>query len=62
MSHPYLGFAKDLDDALDRLDRAVILGRLTLPEYWERCGSIAAWLEARGVTVSLPLEHRDTTN
>lgn len=56
----YPGFGKDLEDALDRLDRAVILGSITLPNYFERRDSIVAWLGERGVNV-LPPEHSDTT-
>ena len=56
----YLGVGKDLEDALARLDRAVILGTITLPDYFARRDSIVAWLSERGVSVRPP-EHSDTT-
>jgi len=42
----------DLSDALDRLDRSLVFGEITLSEYGDRHAEIVEWFEEHGVPVA----------
>ncbi len=49
MPKTYQGFSDDLDSAFRRLDRALLVGTITLPEYTRLYSKIEDWLTAHGV-------------
>ena len=42
----------DFSEALDRLDRSLAFGEITLSEYGDRHAEIVQWFEERGLTVT----------
>ena len=42
----------DLNDELDRLDRSLLFGEITLSEYGDRRAEVVEWFEERGVPVT----------
>jgi hypothetical protein len=51
--------ARDLHDALEGLDRELVLGEIQMAEYTERCEEIAATLREHGIPVTLATDTTD---